>query len=230
MLQRWSNHRYTILLATLLSLFVTLPVAAMAPHPIIAQASRSIVFSMIVVAAAFAAVNDARSKVLILALAIAAFVVGLLDETTQHVAIHAVSHLVTICLLATSIVLTARVLLTAKRVDYDILAASLCVYALMVVLWAALYSLLEMYSPGAFDYAHSTENSFMRFGSGDASVAIYFSLVTITTLGYGDVIPISSGARSLAALEAFVGQAFVVILVARLVGLHIVGAEKPQSS
>ena len=213
-----------MLLIALVSLFVTMPLAATSDHPLMAQTLRSVAFSLVVVTAAFAALKDARSKVLILALAFAAVVAGLVDEATTEIAIQTGSHLLTIGLLACSITSISRALLTARHVDYDILAASLCVYALIVVLWAVLFSLLEIYSPGAFSNALSNESPVMRFGSGDASVALYFSLVTITTLGYGDLVPVTAGARSLAALEAFVGQAFVAILVARLVGLHIMSA------
>lgn len=226
MILRESSHcRYTILLIALLGLFVSVPVVALTDHPIVAQAIRSIAFCLVVVAAAFAALRDARSRVFILSLASAAVIVGLFDETTSQLAVHTTSHVITIGLLVCSIALTFRVLLTARRVDYDLLSAALCVYALVVVLWASLFSLLELFSPGAFQYARSTEDPIMRFGSGDASLALYFSLVTITTLGYGDVVPLTAGARSLAALEAFFGQAYVAILVARLVGLHIASAE-----
>ncbi len=223
--QQRSHHRYTILLIALVTLFVTTPLAATTDHPLVAQALRSVTFSLVVVTAVFVVLRDARSKVIILTLAFAAIVAGLIDEATPEIAIQVGSHLLTIGLLACTIALIPRALLTARQVDYNILAASLCVYALIVVLWAALFSLLEMFSPGAFNYAPSTENPVMRFGSGDASVALYFSLVTITTLGYGDVVPLTPAARSLAALEAFFGQAFVAILVARLVGLHIVSTE-----
>ncbi|MDA3918627.1 MAG: potassium channel family protein [Deltaproteobacteria bacterium] len=52
------------------------------------------------------------------------------------------------------------------------------------------------------------------------SVLNYFSFVTITTLGYGDIAPVSVQARHLAVFEAFVGQMYVAILIARLVAIH----------
>jgi voltage-gated potassium channel Kch len=55
----------------------------------------------------------------------------------------------------------------------------------------------------------------------DKSDFTYYSYVTLTTLGYGDIIPISTSARSLALLEAMMGQLYLAVLVARLVGLHI---------
>jgi len=57
----------------------------------------------------------------------------------------------------------------------------------------------------------------------------YFSFVTLTTLGYGDVLRRSSAARTMATLEAVMGQIYLAVLVARFVGLHIVHASKPRT-
>jgi voltage-gated potassium channel Kch len=51
---------------------------------------------------------------------------------------------------------------------------------------------------------------------------IYYSFVTLTTLGYGDIVPVSPHARALSSLEAVIGQLFIAVLIARLVGMHIV--------
>lgn len=50
---------------------------------------------------------------------------------------------------------------------------------------------------------------------------MYFSLVTLTTLGYGDIIPLSAPAKSVVVMEALVGQIYLTVLIARLVGIHI---------
>ena len=61
----------------------------------------------------------------------------------------------------------------------------------------------------------------MRLGKEPAGVEFYYSLVTMTTLGYGDIVPVTPAARSLTTLEAVVGQLYLAVLVARLVGLHV---------
>ena len=66
----------------------------------------------------------------------------------------------------------------------------------------------------------------MQFGLGESATALYFSFVTITTLGYGDIVPATDTARLLAAMEAFFGQAYIAILVAKLVGQYIVTASQ----
>jgi voltage-gated potassium channel Kch len=58
----------------------------------------------------------------------------------------------------------------------------------------------------------------------------YFSFITLTTTGYGDIVPRSPLARTFAMLEAVMGQFYLAVLVARLVGLHIVHAPRAESS
>ena len=61
----------------------------------------------------------------------------------------------------------------------------------------------------------------MRIGAEPAGMEFYFSLVTQTTLGYGDIVPTSASSRSLVTFQAVVGQVYLAVLVARLVGLHV---------
>ena len=61
----------------------------------------------------------------------------------------------------------------------------------------------------------------MRFGGGQSIFPIYYSFVTLTTLGYGDIVPTSAIARMFSAIEAVTGQLYLAVLVAQLVGLHI---------
>ena len=69
----------------------------------------------------------------------------------------------------------------------------------------------------------------MRFGGEHSVNPLYYSFVTLTTLGYGDISPASSMARMLAAIEAVVGQVYLTVLVARLVGLHIAQATNEKT-
>jgi voltage-gated potassium channel Kch len=91
------------------------------------------------------------------------------------------------------------------------------------LLWAAFFTLFDLVNPGAFqlpggDSGGSTEHALNGMVSSDM---LYFSPVTLTTLGYGDIVPASRMARILAVLEAMAGQIYLTVLVARLVGLHI---------
>ena len=104
-------------------------------------------------------------------------------------------------------------LFRAEEITGDVIVAAICVYFLIGLVWALVFSILESVQPGSFQISE-TEGAVVS----DLS---YFSFVTLTTLGYGDVTPSSMPARSLALLESVMGQLYVAILVARLVGIHI---------
>ena len=86
----------------------------------------------------------------------------------------------------------------------------MCVYLLLGVVWQDFYVLLDIVVPGSFNSSLLTEKDFL-----------YFSFITLSTLGYGDITPVIGPARALAYTEALIGQLYLTILVARLVGLYI---------
>lgn len=111
-----------------------------------------------------------------------------------------------------AVVVTTRVL-REERVALDTIAGSLCAYFLIAVAFASLYMLIEGQSPGSIAFARGRPEEGL-FGE-----LFYFSLVTITTLGYGDITPVAGAALSLTTLESVIGILFPSIVVARLVAL-----------
>jgi len=104
---------------------------------------------------------------------------------------------------------TLIALVSAPAVDADALAGAVFGYFLLVVGWALFFQALETWSPGAFALA----------ADGDPfTELLYFSLVTITTLGYGDISPITPFARISTGLEAAMGTLYIAIMIARIVG------------
>ncbi|OTE97435.1 hypothetical protein BCS42_05345 [Crenothrix sp. D3] len=79
--------------------------------------------------------------------------------------------------------------------------------------WAYIYYLLEIFQPNSFKAAKQLGHNLGEF--------VYYSYVTLTTLGYGDVLAVSKQARGLTILEAIIGQLYLAIMVSRLVSLHI---------
>jgi hypothetical protein len=112
--------------------------------------------------------------------------------------------------------------LASRRVTFNTVCASLCIYMLLGLVWALAYSVVDLLIPGAFTWtlAGRSPTPRMRVGKGDTAV-LYFSFATLTTLGYGDIVPTSPICRMLATVEAITGQLYLAVLVARLVGLHI---------
>ena len=112
-------------------------------------------------------------------------------------------------------------LLGCRQVDADALCASASAYLVFGVAWAALFSLVYDLDPDAFLIEGPDGERSLSLSSRQSVHVLYFSVVTLTTLGYGDVAPLSAPARVLAMLEAVVGQLYLAMLVARLVGLHL---------
>ncbi len=109
------------------------------------------------------------------------------------------------------------------RVTSDLIYGSACVYLLLGFIWAIAYGFVELLIPGSFQINGRlmTHPDFLgQYGFLNDNLA-YYSFVTLTTLGYGDIIPLTGPAKLTSALEAVVGQLYIALLVARLVGLHI---------
>ena len=101
-----------------------------------------------------------------------------------------------------------------SHVSTELIAGAIAVYLLLGVLFASLFGVLHTLDAGSF--------SGVVEGSGSPAARFYyFSMVTLTTLGYGDIVPLKDTARGLSTLEAFLGQVYLTVIVARLVGMHI---------
>jgi hypothetical protein len=119
------------------------------------------------------------------------------------------------CLVAVLSWVVGRALFAPGRVTYHRIQGAIAVYLQLALLFQFAYLLVVVQSPNAFSPA------IVLIESNSASKLLYFSLVTLTTTGYGDLVAIHPIARSLANLEAVVGQLFPAILLARLVTLEL---------
>ena len=110
----------------------------------------------------------------------------------------------------------------AGEVTADKVYGALCVYLLIGFIWASAYFVMESYAPGSLELDGIALAT--RAGSMEAmlSKCLYYSYVTLTTLGYGDIQPTNPSTQALAYVEALTGQLYLAVLVARLVALHIV--------
>lgn len=114
-------------------------------------------------------------------------------------------------------------IMAEERVTVDLIYGSACVYLLIGFAWAIIYGSIEVLLPGSFQIAGKVmghpdllgQYSFLNEN------LTYYSFVTLTTLGYGDITPLTGLAKTASALEAIIGQLYIALLVARLVGLQI---------
>jgi len=131
-----------------------------------------------------------------------------------------VQHVLGAAAIATSGVAILAGVMRAERVTPAKISGALSVYLLLGYVWGIVFTILETLQPGSFNLALSSAGAVG--GSREAfGQLLYYSYITLSTLGYGDITPLSEGARSLAALEALTGQIYLAVLVARLVGLEI---------
>lgn len=113
------------------------------------------------------------------------------------------------------IVMLLKKIFASRIIDINIILGAVCVYFLIGVVWALLYALVGAYVPGSYDFVGE------NISQADMNNFVYYSIVTLTTLGYGDITPLSASAKALAAMEALVGQVYLTVIIARLVGLHM---------
>ncbi len=114
-----------------------------------------------------------------------------------------------------TIAFTLRQVALENVISANRLVGAICVYLLLGVIWAVAYSVLDLLAPASFREFSQVE------GLAWDSEWLYFSFVTMTTLGYGDITPVSATAKALAYMQAVFGQLYVAILVAGLVSAYI---------
>ncbi len=169
--------------------------------------------ALVLIAAGHAASRRHNERLFVIGLAVPwAFIAGfgLLLDTTVLLTLADTAFAI-LCGLTTIIAL--RHVATAERVTMDVLCGAAAVYLLIGLTWAVTYGLIETLSPGA-----------LALTNPDVQMAwtqvLYFSFTTLTTLGYGDILPVHSFVRVWATMEAVAGTFYMALLVARLVGLY----------
>jgi hypothetical protein len=199
----YRRHRFGWLFATLL---VTLPVG-----PLISPLTRFNLLELLLALNLFAAIaSAARNRWFRGLLALGGFYL-----TARTLALFDVPVLLraseafwlVAAILATAA--TARRALLDEAVDSEHIFAALDAYLLVGLIFGVGYSMLEQIAPVSFGSPSAAD---LDVGSG-----IYFSFVTLATLGYGDIVPVTGAARGLAVVEAVAGQMYMAVLVARLV-------------
>jgi hypothetical protein len=138
------------------------------------------------------------------------------DEASAPVLL--VGHLCEVLFLVGASVLIVKSLFSALTPTFDSILGAVCGYLFLGLAWAVLYSLIEGFRPGSFEISPKLVTG------GEVTrplphVLTYFSFVTLTTVGYGDINPVSPATRTLAWMEAVTGQFYLAVIVAGLVSL-----------
>ena len=114
-----------------------------------------------------------------------------------------------------------RYVLDDSPVTGDKICGAVSAYMLMGIVWSFIYELFYLSDPGNFRVAEELATPGINH-----AWTFYFSFTTLTTLGYGDYVPLKQAAQSYAIMEAACGQIFLAVIIARLIALHITHERK----
>lgn len=178
------------------------------------------VFSLIVLGTLYAFYGSHIHFRRIAWLAAATLVSNIVAYLTPYVLLDNLSLAFNMAFFGFAIAMLFRSIFRNRQVTLNIILGAVCVYLLIGVTWGMGYALLDTITPHSFQMAPVDTVSTQMDGL--VQHFIYFSFATLSTLGYGDITPLSTPARYFATLEAITGQIYLSVLVARLVGMHLV--------
>lgn len=207
-------HQETILSAFLLFLVIrALVLPAVITVSVPGRILADIFFSLILITGVATLARRRWVFYAMVAVCVTTFLVYWLSWFVQPAATNLVREWASLfTLVAFAVVVLTRVLSTGE-VTRARIEGAVAAYLLLGLSWASAYQLVEMYNPQAFQGFLGDTVSGLGFS--------YFSFVTLTSTGYGDITPVHPLARSLSVTEALTGQLYIAILLARLVSMQI---------
>ncbi len=119
-----------------------------------------------------------------------------------------------IIFMSLAILVIGKRIFSDKKVRSDTIKGGICIYLLIGILWAFFYDLLFLLDSDSFSESINLQKN------NSLNILIYYSFTTLTTLGYGDIVPQSYKGMMFSNLEAIIGQMYTAIILARLVGLY----------
>ena len=209
----YGRNRYAVLFYSLLVMLIALPAASELGLP-------AVVIKLLIAACLLTAVMPSARKgrrlilFIVILLLIGLRFVAEPDEVPISFGPVLALYGVTGLLAAAA---TLRFVVRSPRVDSETVYAALSTYLLAGLFFGVIYSAIEFMTPGSF----SGPDAFSE------GAAIYYSFVTLATLGYGDFLPRTELARGIATFEVIGGQLYLAVMVARLIGAFGSGPEDP---
>jgi len=174
-----------------------------------------------------ASARSNRSLLAAVGLAVPAIAMQWAIEVFEGKGLHAGSDSLAAVLLLFTAAIVVTDVLRAGSVTFDTIVGAFAGYLLLALVWTFLYSAVWQLDPQAFAANDTLRAALQSEGANSRiQVFVYFSVVTLTTLGYGDLTPISSAARAFCALESVFGQIYLTVLIAGLVGLRVAVASR----
>lgn len=205
--------RFGLLLGAMLAELTLAPFIAMLPGGVVIVQA----LTLFVLLAALAVAGSHRAAVVLFTVAVLLHLVASVADGSLLATLSPAFRLVFLCYV---VWLVVRHVLADRAVTADTVAGAACAYMLLGLVWGDLFLLVEQLRPGSL---HVPVAWVEGPGRTLRSTLVYFSFATLTTLGYGEIHPNDAAAGSLCAAEALVGQLYLAIMIARMVGLHTAG-------
>ncbi len=167
---------------------------------------------LILLSGAYAFSDQGRVFLLVLVIVLSGFVLGVISYLVSSGLLEVIKSVLVAMFLACVLAIILSKVFREKEVTEDLVTGAVCAYFLMGMLWAYVFYFLALAEEDSF----ANLNAVAR----DIGPFMYFSFVTLATLGYGDIVPRTGPAQSLAALESIIGQLYLAITIARQVGVY----------
>lgn len=211
---------FTWLLVALLVFLIVVPIAE--DLGIISRRiMRAVMFSWLLAFGVWSLRGFGRFFHVGLALAVTGIILSVLTASNASDSLSISSFAVAFGFILVAVWFTGHKIVLDNEINANRVIGAVSLYLLFGVLWAISYAVIEITVPGSF--VGFTE----PLSQGWSNEWLYFSFVTMTTLGYGDVAPLSATARTFAYTQAVFGQFYIAILVAGLVGAYITQHRQP---
>jgi hypothetical protein len=201
----------------LVSLFLLLLLQPFFGETVLARLVLLVCFSAVLFSAMYAVSENRRVFTLAVALAVPVLGGRWLGYFLESGFLALMAHSGAVLFLGFTASIVLAHVLKDEEVTGDKINGAICVYLLIGLTWGLLFSIIEAIRPGSFQMAQALDGGTEE----TLSLFVYYSFVTMTTVGYGDVLAATPVTRSLSIVEAVIGQIYLATLIARLVGLHI---------
>jgi voltage-gated potassium channel len=217
--QRPKTGNYAFLVSGLLFLFLLMPLLstfpALAKNALLMRVTVQVGFCALMLLGIWGLPQRSYLFKFGLALALLTVTFTAIDIFFDSIVIELGLNAAVLLFSVSSAVIATQHVFSGTKVDRNLLFGAMCVYLLMGLIWAILYGLIFQFLPGSFNGIQGID------GKAPMDSLLYFSFVTLASLGYGDITPVAPLARTLAYLEVIAGQLYIAIMLAGLVGLFL---------
>lgn len=209
-----TRGNYLFLLAGITSLLIAYPVilevwgeaGILAIH---------IAYSMTLLISVWSLVGEKKHFIYGITLTVVSFFITVSEVFLDHPALWFSGIVVQMLFYFLTLTISVRHVMYGGEIDNNRIVGAICIYLLIGLIWAALFSIIHNIYPDSFK---GLDPDGLQAQKGEL---IYFSFVTLTTLGFGDITPLNPIARTLTYLEAIAGQFYLAVMVAGLIGVHV---------